>query len=98
MAVLFNLVDCASLCQLLKAQHFSFYPNGCFKPLTPLWFPTCTPLIPNQLLRLPAPYKDNHDVIETKKLPQKSGAFKVACRNSYEMVAIRITRLLNNIL
>ena len=44
-AVWASLVDCISSCHLLKAQHCSLSPNGCFtSPLTPHRLPPPTPI------------------------------------------------------
>ena len=42
-AVQASLVDCISLCHLLKAQHCSLSANGCFNP--PFGFPLTPPPI-----------------------------------------------------
>ena len=45
-AVWASLVDCISLCHLLKAQHCSLSPNGCFTPPSAPHPPTPTPSHP----------------------------------------------------
>ena len=60
-----SLVDCNSLCHLLKAQHCLLSPNGCFNP----------PLAPQRPYHPPHPLK-SMILQELKKPSQKLAAFK----------------------
>ena len=78
-AVWASLVDCTSPRHLLKAQHCSLSPNGCFTPpLAPHPPPPPTP----------PPIKSIRDITGAEKNHQKTSSIQVACRNSYKMLAI----------
>ena len=67
-AVWASLVDCISLCHLLKVQHCCLSPNGCFNPpLAP--HPSHPP--PTR----PPPMTKSMILQELKKLPHKPAAF-----------------------
>ena len=78
-AVLARPVDCTSSGPILKTQHCCLSPNGYFTHL-----PNCPRLPPTP------PIDSIRDITGTEKIyPKKPAAFKyVACRNSYEMIAI----------
>ena len=73
MAVLASLVDSTSLCPILRAQHCCLGPNDCFGP------PSASH---------PPPIDSIRDITGTEKTIQKTSSIQVACRNSYEMMAI----------
>ena len=67
-AVLASLVESTSLCHILKAQHWSLSPNGCFNPLLLSYLPpppTCSTSIDSI-----------YDITGAKKLSEISAAFK----------------------
>ena len=64
MAVWASLVDCISSCHLLKAQHCSLSPNGCFTPPSaPHLPPLPTPPLPTH----PPPIDSIRDITGTEK-------------------------------
>ena len=70
--------SCASLGHLLKAQHCHFCLRVCFSP----------PMAPHPP-PLPTPYRLNSALLQTlKKTTSKTGGVQIACRISYEMLAI----------
>ena len=72
MAVWASLVECTSSCHLLKAQHCSLSPNGCFTPPSaPHPPPPPTPL----------PIESIRDITGAEKNYQKT-SIQVACRNT----------------
>ena len=84
-AVWASLVDCASSRHLLKAQHCSLSPNGCFTPPSaPHLPPPPTPPSPTR----PPPIESIRDITGAEKNHQKTSSIQVACRNSYKMLAI----------
>ena len=85
MVVLASLVDCISLCPILKVQHCSLSPNGCFNlPAAPHPPPPPTPHPPAH----PPPIDSIRDITAAKKTIQNTKSIQVACRKSYEMIAI----------
>ena len=84
-AVWASLVDFTSSHPLLKAQHCSLSPNGCFTlPLAPHPPPPLTP-----------PFIESiRDITGAEKSYQKTNSIQVPCWNSYKMLAIYITTLL----
>ena len=73
MAVWAFLVDCISLCHLLKAQLCFLSPNGCFNPPSSPRPPSSpTPLPPI----CPPSIDSIHDITGTERLSQKPAAFK----------------------
>ena len=81
-AVLASLVDSASLCPILRAQHCCLSPNGCFNPPSASHPPPPPP-------SRPPPIDSIRDITGTeKKTIQKTSSIQVARRNSYEMIAI----------
>ena len=79
--VLASLVDCISLCHILKAYHCSLSPNGCFNLPRAPHPPTPLPS------HLPTPVDSICDITRAQKAIQKPAVFQVACRNSNEMIA-----------
>ena len=69
MTVWASLVDCISLCHLLKAQHCSLSLNGCFSPPSASHQPTLPHPLP---LTHPPPIDSIRDI---KKLSQKPATF-----------------------
>ena len=82
-AVSAHLADCISSCHKLKAQHCYLSLNGCFTPPSASHSPpTCPP-----------PKDSICDITETEKNYPKTSSIQVACRISYKMIAIKLTRL-----
>ena len=78
-AVWTSLVDCTSSRHLLKVQHCSLSPNGCFTP----------PLAPHPPpLPTPPPIESIRDITGAEKNYQKTSSIQVACGNSYKILAI----------
>ena len=76
-AVWAYLVDFTSSRHLLKTQHCSLSPNGCFAPPSaPHPPPPSTPI------------ESIHDITGAEKSHQKTSSIQVACWNSYKMLAI----------
>ena len=84
-AVLASLVDSTSLCPILRAQHYCLGPNGCFNPPSASHPP---PPPPHPPPARPSPIDSIRDITGTEKNIQKTSSIQVACRNSYEMIAI----------
>ena len=84
-AVLASLVDSTSLCPILRAQHCCLSPNGCFSPPLASYPPPPSPHPPPTR---PPPIDSIRDITGTEKTIQKTSSIQVACRNSYEMIAI----------
>ena len=93
-AVWVSPVDFTSSRHLLKAQHCSLSPNGCFTPPSaphPPPLPTPPPPTPPP----PTPPPSHPLLIESiyvitgaEKKPSKTSSIQVACWNSYKMLAI----------
>ena len=84
-AVWASLVDCTSSRHLLKAQHCSLSPNGCFAPPSAPHLPPPPTPPPSHL---PTPYRINPWYYRSWKKHQKTSSIQVACWNSYKMLAI----------
>ena len=81
-AVLASLVDSTSLCPILRAQHCCLSPNGCFNP------PSASHPPPHPPPAHPPPIDSIRDITSTEKNHPKTSSIQVACRNSYERIAI----------
>ena len=68
-AVWASLVDCTSSCHLLKAQHRSLSPNGCF---TPPSAPHPPPLPTPPPSSRPPPIESIRDITGAEKTPSKN--------------------------
>ena len=93
-AVLSSPVDCISSCQILKAQHCSLSPNGCFTlPSAPHSPPQ--PISPPPTR--PSPIDSICDITGAEKTIRKTCSIQVASRISYEMISHITTLFIQDI-
>ena len=72
-AVWASLVDCTSSCHLLKAQHCSLSPDGCY---TPPSAPHPPPPLPQPPPTHPPPIESIRDITGAEKTIKKPAALK----------------------
>ena len=74
MAVLASLVDCISLCPMLKLQHYPLSLNGCFNPPTA---PTYPHLPPHPPPACTSPIDSICDITGAEQTIQKTSSIQV---------------------
>ena len=81
-------LGCASLGHLLMTQHYRLCLNVCFS--TPMAPHESQPPTPSLFLPVHPPVESIRDIITIKKTTSKTRDMQIACRISYEILAIQL--------